>query len=150
MAKTELKKVIRAPREKVIEYFGNPELYFSVHSHNDTSFKIVSRHENEVLVNAKREIRGRPFNSTYRIVLRLPYRIDSETLLGVDKGSKQTTTFEVVPEGTMVTYTSNIKIEFGGIAGKALLKLGGKWLKKITEDEVKEAAEVDRKYLEGK
>jgi len=149
MAKVELQKIIKVPREKAVEYFGNHELYNSVHTRSDTSYTIVSRRDNEVLVNVKQEIGGRTLNFTNKTVYRLPHSIESETLSGAAKGSWQRITFESVPEGTRVTYTTDFKLEFGGMAGKALRLVSGKMMKKMTKESMEEVAEVDRKQLEG-
>ncbi len=149
MAKVELQKVIRVPIEKAVEYFGNHELYNSTHAGKDMSFTVVSRRNNEVLVNVKQEIGGRTLNFTNKTVYRLPHRIETETLSGIAKGSWHRLTFESVPEGTKVTYTSDVKLEFGGMAGKALRMVSGKMMKKMTKESMEEMAEVDRKQLEG-
>src|SRR4030042_341029 len=137
MAKVQLRKTIRAPIEKVVEYFGNPELYFSVHSSDDASFKIVSNRENEIVVEEERDAGRRRLKTTHKTVLHLPHRIDSEIVAGIGKGSKSTTTFEAVPEGTRVTYTTDVKV--GGMAGKVLGQVGKPWLKKMMEDEMEAA-----------
>jgi hypothetical protein len=54
-----------------------------------------------------------------------------------------------VSEGTKVTYTSDFKMEFAGMAGKALRMVSGKMMKKMTKETMEEVAEVDRKHLEG-
>ena len=149
MPKVELQKVIRVPIEKALEYFGNHELYNSVHTRSDTSYTIVSRRDNEVLVNVKQEIGGRTLNFTNKTIYRLPHRIETETLSGMAKGSWQRINFESVPEGTRVTYTSDFRLEFGGMAGKALRLVSGKMMKKMAKESMEEAAEVDRKQLEG-
>ncbi len=149
MAKVELQKVIRVPIEKTVEYFGNTDLYNSTHARDDTSYTVASRHDNEVVVNVKQETGGHMVTFTNRTVCRLPHRIDTETISGIGKGSWQTIVFESVPEGTRVTYTSDIKIEFGGMAGKALRMVSGKMMKKMMKEALEEAAEIDRKHLEG-
>jgi hypothetical protein len=146
MAKVQLRKTIRAPIEKVVEYFGNPELYFGVHSSPDVSYRVISSHENEILVEDERDAGRRRLKTTHKIVLHLPHRVDSEIVAGLGKGSKSTTAFEAVSEGTKVTYTTDIK--FGGMAGKVLGQLGKPLLKKMMEDEMEAAAEKTRKYLE--
>lgn len=154
MPKVELQKIIRVPREKAVEYFGNLELYNSVHSREDTSYTIVSRKDNQVLLEVKQKIGERVFDSTNRTVFHLPDRIESETLSGIGKGSRHVITLEAVPEGTRVTYTSDVKIDFagivgGGVVGRAMRMMSGKMMKKLTKESLEEAAEVDRKYLEG-
>src|SRR4030042_1732119 len=99
MAKVQLRKTIRAPIEKVVEYFGNPELYFSVHSSDDASFKIVSNRENEIVVEEERDAGRRRLKTTHKTVLHLPHRIDSEIVSGPGQGPKQTQTFGAVSEG---------------------------------------------------
>ena len=149
MAKVELQKIIKVPIEKAVEFFGNHELYNSVHTRSDTTYTIVSRRDNEVLVDVKQETGGRTLNFTNKTVYRLPHSIESETLSGVAKGSWQRITFESVPEGTRVTYTSDLKLEFGGMAGKALRLVSGKMMKRMAKESMEETAEVDRKHLEG-
>jgi len=149
MPKAELQKVFRVPIDKAVEYFGNHELYNSAHTRSDTTYTIVSRRDNEVLVNVKQEIGGRTLNFTNKTIYRLPHRIETETLSGIAKGSWQRITFESVPEGTRVTYTTDFKLEFGGMAGKALRLVSGKMMKKMIKESMEEAAEVDRKQLEG-
>jgi hypothetical protein len=149
MPKGELQKTLCVPMDKALAYFGNHELYNSVHTRSDTTYTIVSRQDNEVLVDVKQELGGRIINFTNKTVYRLPHSIESETLSGVAKGSRQRITFESVPEGTRVTYTTDFKLEFGGIAGKALRMVSGKMMKKMIKESMEEAAEVDRKQLEG-
>ncbi len=120
MPKVELQKVIKVPIEKAVEFFGNHELYNSVHTRSDTSYTIVNRRNDEILVDVKQVVGGRTINFTNKTVYRLPHSIESETLSGVAKGSRQRIAFESVPEGTRVTYTTDFKLEFGGMAGKAL------------------------------
>ena len=143
MAKIKLQSTIRSPLEKVVGYFSNPELYFGVHSSNEVSYKIVSSRENEILVEEERNAGSRRLKTTSRMVLHLPHRIESEVVAGAGEGSKSTTTFEAVKEGTKVTWTMDMKL--GGMAGKVLGRIGKKWMKKSMEEEL----EKDRKYLEG-
>jgi Polyketide cyclase / dehydrase and lipid transport len=149
MPKRELEKTFRVPMDKALEYFGNHELYNSMHTRSDTTYTIVSRRDNEVLVDVKQDLKGQTLNFTNKTVYRLPESIESETLSGMAKGSRQKVTFASVPEGTKVTYTTDFKLEFGGMAGKALRMVSGKMMKKMIKESMQEAAEVDRKYLEG-
>ncbi len=149
MPKGELEKTFRVPMDKALEYFGNHELYNSMHTRSDTTYTIVSRRDNEVLVDVKQDLKGQTLNFANKTVYRLPESIESETLSGMAKGSRQKITFASVPEGTKVTYTTDFKLEFGGMAGKALRMVSGKMMKKMIKESMQEAAEVDRKYLEG-
>jgi hypothetical protein len=149
MPKVELQKTFRDPLEKALEYFGNHELYNSMHARSDTTCTIVSRRDNEVLVDVKQQVGGQTIGFTNKTVYRLPHSVEAETLSGIAKGSRQKMTFESVPEGTKVTYITDFKIGLGGMAGKALGMVSGKMMKKMTKETMEEVAEVDRKYLEG-
>jgi hypothetical protein len=149
MPRVELKRTFQVPLDKALEYFGNHEVYNSAHVRSDTTCTVVSRQDNEILVDVKQEIEGRTFNFTNKTVYLLPHSIELETLSGVAKGSRQRVTFESVPEGTRVTYTSDLKLEFAGMAGKALRLVSGKMMKKMIKSSLEETAEVDRKHLEG-
>jgi carbon monoxide dehydrogenase subunit G len=143
MAKIKLQKIVRAPIEKTVGFFGNPEIYYGVHSGDDVSYKVVSSGENEILVEEERAAGRQRLKSTSRMTLHLPRRIDSEVIAGAGEGSKSTTTFESVSEGTKVTFTMDMKL--GGMAGRVLGRMLKKWMKKALEEEL----EKDRKYLEG-
>jgi carbon monoxide dehydrogenase subunit G len=147
MAKVQLRKTIKAPIEKVVEYFGDFDAYLAAQSGPDVSRRIISRKENELVVEEERDAGRRRLKTTQRIVLRLPQRVETEVIDGLAKGSKQTTSFEAVPEGTRVTYTTDVK--FGGMAGKVLGRLAKPLMKKMMEEEMEAAAEKARKYLEG-
>jgi carbon monoxide dehydrogenase subunit G len=147
MAKVQLRKTIKAPVEKVVEYFGDFDAYLAAQSGPDVSRKIISRKENELLVEEERDAGRRRLKTTQRMKLYLPHRVESEIIDGLAKGSKSTTSFEAVPEGTRVTYTTDVK--FGGMAGKVLGRLGKPLLKKMMEEEMEATAEKARKHLEG-
>ena len=149
MPKVELQRTFNVPLDKALEYFGNHELYNSAHARSDTTCTIVGRRDNEVLVEVKQAIGAQTMNFTTKTVYRLPQSIETETLSGMAKGSRQKVTFESVPEGTKVTYVTDFKMQLGGMAGKALGLVSGKMMKKMTRETMEEAAEVDRKCLEG-
>ena len=149
MPKVEIQKTFRVPLDKALEYFGNHELYNSMHARSDTTCTIVSRRDNEVLVNVKQEVGSRAIEYANKTVYRLPHSVEAETLSGIAKGSRQKITFESVPEGTKVTYITDFKMGLGGMAGKALVMVSGKMMKKMTKETMEEVAEVDRKHLEG-
>ncbi len=102
-----------------------------------------------MLVEVTQEVDGRLITFTNRTVYRLPHSIELETLSGPAKGSRQKVTFESVPEGTRVTYASDFRLVFGGAAGKALRMVSGKMMKKMMAESMEEAAEIDRRHLEG-
>jgi hypothetical protein len=149
MAKVEVQKTFHVPLDRVVEYFGNYELYNGQHPRSDTTTTVVSRRDNELMVDVKQEVGGRTINCTAKTVYKLPHSIEMETLSGISKGSRQKVTLESVPEGTKVTYAADFKIELGGVAGKALRLVSGKMMKKMAKESLEEVAEADRKYLEG-
>jgi carbon monoxide dehydrogenase subunit G len=149
MPKVELQKTFHVPLDKAIEYFGNHEVYNSAHARSDTTCTIVSRKDNEFLVEVKQQVSGQTINFTTKTVYRLPQSIETETLSGIAKGSRQKVTFESVPEGTKVTYATDFKMQIGGAVGKAFGLVSGKMMKKMTRETMEEMAEVDRKHLEG-
>jgi len=149
MPKVELQRTFNVPLDKVIEYFGDHELYSRQHARSDTTCTIANRRDNEVVVEVKQQVSGQTINFTTKTVYRLPQSIETETLSGIAKGSRQKVTFESVPEGTKVTYATDFKMQIGGVAGKALRLVSGKVMKKLTRETMEEAAEVDRKHLEG-
>jgi carbon monoxide dehydrogenase subunit G len=147
MAKVQLRKTIKAPIERVVEYFGDFDACLAAQSGPEVSRKIISRKENELLLEEERDAGRRRLKTTQRMKLYLPHRVESEIIDGLAKGSKSTTSFEAVAEGTRVTYTTDVK--FGGMAGKVLGRLGKPLLKKMMEEEMEATAEKARKYLEG-
>jgi len=149
MPKVELQKTFHVPLDKALEYFGNHELYSNQHARSDTTYIIVNRRDNEILVEVNQEVSGRKINFTTKTVYRLPHSIETETLDGIAKGSRQKVTFKSVPQGTEVTYVTDFKMNLGGAVGKAFGLVSGKMLKKMTRETMEEAAEVDRKHLEG-
>ena len=149
MPKVELQKTFHVPLDKALEYFGNHDVYNSAHARSDTTCTIVSRQGNEVLVEVKQEVGRQKINFTTKTVSRLPHSIETETLDGIAKGSRQKVTFKSVSQGTEVTYVTDFKMNLGGAVGKAFGLVSGKMMKKMTRETMEEMAEVDRKHLEG-
>ena len=149
MPKVELQKTFHVPLDKALEYFGNHDVYNSAHARSDTTCTIVSRQGNEVLVEVKQEVGRQKINFTTKTVYRLPHSIETETLDGIAKGSRQKVTFKSVSQGTEVTYVTDFKMNLGGAVGKAFGLVSGKVMKKMTRETMEEMAEVDRKHLEG-
>ncbi len=149
MPKVELQRTFNVPLVKALEYFGNYELYNSQHARSDTTCTIVSRRDNEVLVEVKQVIGSQTISYSTKTVYRLPQSIETDTLSGIAMGSRQKVTFKSVPQGTEVTYVTDFKMHLGGAVGKAFGLVSGKMMKKMTRETMEEAAEVDRKHLEG-
>jgi Polyketide cyclase / dehydrase and lipid transport len=149
MPKVELQKTFNVPLDKVLEYFGDHDRYNKQHARDNMTCTVISRKDNEVLTEVKQEISGQAVKFANKTVYRLPKSIETETLSGIAQGSRQKVTFESVPEGTRVTYSTDFKMHIAGVAGKALGLVSGKMIKKMTRETMEESAEVDRKYLEG-
>lgn len=149
MSKVQLRRVFHVPLEKVLQYFGNHELYDECHKREDATYTVVSHEGSEIVVEVAQVIKGKTIVFQNRTVYQLPHRIELETLSGPAKGSRQVVVFEKVPEGTRVTYTSDFRLDFGGVAGRAIRLISGKAMKKMMEESLEEGAEIDRKYLEG-
>jgi hypothetical protein len=149
MPKVELQKTFNVPLDKALEYFGNHELYSSLHTRSDTTSTIISRKDNEFMVEVKQEVGRQRISYTTKTVYRLPQSIEMETLDGIARGSRHKVTFKSVPQGTQVTYVTDFKMNLGGAVGKAFGLVSGKMMKKMTRETMEEAAEVDRKHLEG-
>jgi len=79
MAKVELQRTFHVPLDKALEYFGNHELHNSAHARSDTTCTIVSRRDNEVLVDVKQVVGARTISFTNKTVYRLPHSIETET-----------------------------------------------------------------------
>ncbi|MDM8001258.1 MAG: hypothetical protein QUS33_15045 [Dehalococcoidia bacterium] len=149
MPKVELQKVFHVPLEKALEYFGNREVYSSAHARSDTTSTVLSQKDNEFVVEVKQTVGSQTIRYTIRTVYRLPQSIETETLDGIAKGSRQKVTLKSVPQGTEVTYVTDFKMHLGGAVGKAFGLVSGKMMKKMTKETMEEMAEVDRKHLEG-
>lgn len=142
MAKIVVSKLIRAPKEKVAEYFATPDLYFKVHDKYYKSFKILKEENKAAYVDEVWEIGGRLAKFTHKIVLNLPHSIEMEIIEGDGKGSKEIISFHEEGNNTMVTYHSDFKL--GEISGVLLAWLVRNQMKKMME----EMAEEDRLFIE--
>ncbi len=136
-------KIVRAPRSKVTEYFGDPEKYRIVHERYWKSFRILAQEHNVAYVDEVWEIAGRRAVFTHKITLNLPNRIDMEIVKGDGKGSRETITFEEVAEHTKVTYAADYRLP--GAVGSFLGWLAAKQMKMVLED----MAERDKHFVEG-
>lgn len=143
MAKITLTQLVRAPKEKVADYFAAPDLYAWVHQRYYKSFKILEKRGNVATVAETWEIGGRLARFTHRIVLRLPHAIEMEIVAGDGKGSREVITFEEAGDCTRITYQSDFRL--GGVGGAVLGWLARGQMKMMME----EMAEEDRRFLEG-
>lgn len=143
MAKITVSKLVRAPKEKVVEYFATPHLYFKVHEKYYKWFEILKEENNVAYVDEVWEIGGRLSRFTHKIVVNLPHNIEMEIIAGDGKGSKEVISFEEEGNQTKVTYHSDFKL--GGITGVLIGWLVSSQMKKMME----EMADEDRRFIEG-
>lgn len=144
MVQIVVSKNIKAPKEKVAEYFGTPGEYFKAHRKYFKSFKIISTENNVAYVEEEWEMGGRLSSFTHKITLNLPNKIDMEIIEGDGIGSKEVISFEEAGSYTKVTYHSDFK--FGGITGGIIGLLLSRQMRKMMEA----MAEEDRLFVEGK
>lgn len=143
MAKITVSKLVRAPKEKVVEYFATPHLYFKVHEKYYKWFEILKEENNVAYVDEVWEIGGRLSRFTHKIVVNLPHNIEMEIIAGDGKGSKEVISFEEEGNHTKVTYHSDFRL--GGIIGALLGWLARGQMRKMME----EMSEEDRLFIEG-
>ena len=114
-------RVIKAPRGKVWEVAANPESMLKWWP-GSKSLDILSREGNTITIRGTGTEAGREVTMTEKWTLHPPEKIELEILEGPILGSA-IQTYEEVPEGTKVTWSSDIR--FKGVLGKILAKLIG-------------------------
>ncbi len=112
--RVEIAQLVKAPREKVFEawtdYEGHPRwdpLFMRV--------AVTKREGNTVHLATQMKVMGRKVDGTEKHVLTPPEEDRSEAA-GESSAARSVWKFEPVPEGTRVTWTS--EIELGGALGK--------------------------------
>ena len=106
------------------------------------TIEILSREGNTLVVKGGGTMEGRKFVMTEKWTLYPPEKIDLELLEGPFY-FKTIQTFEEVPEGTKLTWSSDIS--FKGVVGKILSIFGGSKLKDFSAQTLDELA----KYVEA-
>lgn len=142
MPKTEVSRVIKAPRSKVWKVAANPESMLEWWPGSE-SVEVLSREGNTMTVRGTGTEGGRKVTMTEKWTLHPQEKIEFEFLEGpVRGGSIQT--FEEVPEGTKLTWSSDIS--FKGVLGKILgrLVVGSK-----AQDRAAQTLEELAKYIEA-
>ena len=119
MPKVEVSRVMKAPREKVWEVAADPKSMLEWWPGSE-SVDILSREGNTLTVRGTGIEAGRKVTMTETWTLRPPERIEIEILEGPVRG-RTIQTYEEVPEGTKVTWSSDIS--FKGVLGKILGRL---------------------------
>lgn len=119
MPKVEVSKVIKAPRGKVWEIAANPELLAEWWPGGGT-VEILGREGNTITIRGTQTQGGREVSLTERWTLHPPEKLELEFLEGMIRG-KNLQTYEEVPEGTKVTWSSDIR--FKGVLGSIMGRL---------------------------
>ena len=114
MPKVEISRIIKAPREKVWEVVADPKSMLKWWP-GSSSVEILSRNQNTLTVRGTGTEAGREVTMTEKWILYSPEKIEIEILEGPVRG-KTIQTYEEVPEGTKVTWSSDIN--FKGVLGK--------------------------------
>ncbi len=140
MPKTEISRVIKAPRPKVWEVAANPESMLEWWP-GSKSVEILSREGNTMTVRGVGESAGREATMTEKWTLYPQEKIEFEFLEGPVRGIS-VQRFEEVPEGTKVTWSSDIRFKgvLGGLVGRLF------WFK--VKDSLGEPLEGMAKYIE--
>jgi len=121
LPKVVVSRVIKAPRGKVWEVAANPESMLKWWP-GSKSVDILSREGNTITIRGTGTEAGREVTMTEKWTLHPPEKIELEILEGPILGSV-IQTYEEAPEGTKVTWSSDIR--FKGVLGKILVKLIG-------------------------
>jgi len=121
LPKVVVSRVIKAPRGKVWEVAANPESMLKWWP-GSKSVDILSREGNTITIRGTGTEAGREVTMTEKWTLHPPEKIELEILEGPILGSV-IQTYEEAPEGTKVTWSSDIR--FKGVLGKILAKLIG-------------------------
>ena len=119
MPKVEVSRVMKVPREKVWEVAADPESMLEWWPGSE-SVDILSREGNTLTVRGTGIEAGRKVTMTETWKLYPPEKIEIEILEGPVRG-RTIQTYEEVPEGTKVTWSSDIS--FKGVLGKILGRL---------------------------
>ena len=144
MPRVEVHKVIRAPQEYVFGQLADPKgLVRLIKTY--TAIRSVRKEGDVEVVEGDVEAMGRKGLATVRRRYFPPERIEEElSMPGIAKAS-QTITFSTIPEGTVVDFVSDMKLEgafgklLGGLAaGRVTKMIDGNFedAKRILETEV--------------
>jgi len=119
LPKVEVSRLIKAPRGKVWEVAADPESMLKWWP-GSKSVDILSRERNTITVRGTGTEGGREVTMTEKWTLHPPEKIEIEIFEGPILG-RSIQTFEEVPEGTKVTWSSDIR--FKGVLGRILGRL---------------------------
>ncbi|MCP8322909.1 MAG: SRPBCC family protein [Candidatus Methylarchaceae archaeon HK02M2] len=143
MPKVEVSRVIKAPRGKVWEVAADPESMLRWWPGVESPrVDILSREGNTITIRGMATVGGREVTMTEKWTLHPPEKIEMEILEGPILG-KTIQTYEEVPEGTKVTWSSDV--HFKGVLGKIL----GLFVGSRVKDSVGQPLEEMAKYIEA-
>ena len=109
MVKISVSEFVRAPQEKVFSFISNFEKA-PHYSHYWKFVRVLSREGNATMFDTEANVVGKTIKSVTRIVTHPNEMMEAETLEGDGKGTKITSKFEPVPEGTRITIEGNIAL----------------------------------------
>jgi len=119
LPKVEDSRLIKAPRAKVWEVAANPETMLKWWP-GSKSVEILSREGNTMTIRGVGSAGGKEVTMTERWTLHPPEKIETEIFEGPILG-KSIQTFEEVPGGTKVVWSSDMK--FKGVLGAIMGRL---------------------------
>lgn len=109
MVSVSVSELVKAPRERVFSFISDFEKA-PHYSHYWKSVRIRSRQGNVLTCETEVDIGGRRIKSVTRIVTQPNESMDAETIEGEGKGSRITTRFQAVPDGTRVLIEGEIAV----------------------------------------
>jgi len=142
LPKVEVSRVIKAPRGKVWEVAADPESMLKWWP-GAKSVDVLSRERNTITIRGTGTEGGREVTMTEKWTLHPPEKIEIEVLEGPVLG-RTIQTYEEVPEGTKVTWSSDIS--FKGVLGRILGRL---FVGSRLQDSIAQTLEEMAKYIEA-
>jgi len=142
LPKVEVSRVIKAPRDKVWEVATDPESMLEWWP-GTKSVEVLNREGNSMTIRGTGTEAGREVTMTETWTLHPQETIEIEILEGPARG-RTIQTYEEAPEGTKVTWSSDIR--FKGVMGKIL---GGLLVGSKLQDSSAHTLEELAKYIES-
>jgi len=109
MVSVSVSELIKAPQEKVYSFVSDFEKA-PHYSHYWKSVRVRSREGNVLVCDTEAHVIGKTIKSVTRIVTHPNESIDAETIEGDGKGTKITSSFHTVPDGTRVLIEGEIAL----------------------------------------
>lgn len=109
MVSISVSETIKAPQDKVYSFVSDFEKA-PHYSHYWKSVRVRSREGNVITCDTEANVIGKTIKSVTKIVTHLNEKIEAETIQGDGKGTKITTSFQTVPNGTRILVEGEIAI----------------------------------------